>query len=263
MKKTGITVSEQSFVVVVEDDQSIAELIRYNLESEAYQVLHVESGDELFQKLSREKRNVDLFILDVMLPGMNGFEICQTLRKNKKHFWSSFLFLTARSTEKDKLEGFNVGADDFLTKPFGMRELLARVKTLVNRSKERVALSEGRTFQSDQLVGKSESLGNNIISIGEITLDDARHRVYVNDLEVVMTHREYELLKFLMQNSGLAFTRDDLLNHVWGYEYSGETRTVDVHIRQLRRKIETDSSKPSYIQTVRGVGYRFAEIDES
>jgi two-component system alkaline phosphatase synthesis response regulator PhoP len=256
-------VVEQSFVVVVEDDQSIAELIRYNLESEAYQVLHVESGDELFQKLSREKRNVDLFILDVMLPGMDGFEICQTLRKNKRHSWSSFLFLTARSTEKDKLAGFNAGADDFLTKPFGMRELLARVKLLVKRSQERVALSEGKTFKSDRLTGETELADNDIIRIGEITLDDARHRVYANDLEVEMTHREYELLKFLMQNSGLAFTRDDLLNHVWGYEYSGETRTVDVHIRQLRRKIEQDSSKPIYIQTVRGVGYRFAESDES
>lgn len=144
-----------------------------------------------------------------------------------------------------------------------MRELLARVKTLVNRSKERVALSEGQTLKPDQHAGKTDSSESDIICIGRIILDDARHRVYVNDLEVTMTHREYELLKFLMQNSGLAFTRDDLLNHVWGYEYSGETRTVDVHIRQLRRKIEKDSSKPSYIQTVRGVGYRFAESNEN
>jgi len=256
-------VGEQSFVVVVEDDQSIAELIRYNLESEAYQVLQAESGDELFRKLSHENRNVDLFILDVMLPGMDGFEICQILQKNKKYLWSSYLFLTARSTEKDKLAGFNAGADDFLTKPFGMRELLARVKLLVKRCKERLALSEGTSFQSDQITSETEVSANEIIRIGGITLDDARHRVYANNNEVEMTHREYELLKFLMINNGLAFTRDDLLNRVWGYEYSGETRTVDVHIRQLRRKIEDDPSKPIYIQTVRGVGYRFAECDEN
>jgi len=170
-----------------------------------------------------------------------------------------FWFLTARSTEKDKLEGFNAGADDFLIKPFGMRELLARVKVLVERNKERIALSEGKILalefdDPDALSAESET-----ITIGIITIDDARHRIYKEGSEIEVTHREYELLKFLMQNNGLAFTRDDLLNHVWGYEYSGETRTVDVHIRQLRRKLEPDPSEPEYIQTVRGVGYRFVE----
>jgi two-component system alkaline phosphatase synthesis response regulator PhoP len=252
-------VSEQPLIVVVEDDQSIAELILYNLESEAYDVLHAESGDQLFEKLLHEKRSVALFILDVMLPGQDGFEICRNLKRDIKNQWSSFLFLTARSTEKDKLEGFNAGADDFLIKPFGMRELLARVKVLVERNKERIALSEGKILalefdDPDALSAESET-----ITIGIITIDDARHRIYKEGSEIEVTHREYELLKFLMQNNGLAFTRDDLLNHVWGYEYSGETRTVDVHIRQLRRKLEPDPSEPEYIQTVRGVGYRFVE----
>lgn len=256
--------TSQPFVVVVEDDQSIAELIRYNLQSELYDVLHVESSDELFQQLTSETRQVALFILDVMLPGQSGFEICQKLRQNKKYQLSSFLFLTARSTEKDKLEGFKVGADDFLTKPFGMRELLARVRVLVRRSQERHVLNEGKNLKTENDYYPDQLDEDEKISIGIITVDDARHRVFKNNLEVEMTHREYELLKFLMKNNGLAFSRDDLLNHVWGYEYSGETRTVDVHVRQLRRKLEVDPSDPQYIQTVRGVGYRFAEaVDDS
>lgn len=251
--------SEQPLIVVVEDDQSIAELIIYNLESEAYDVLHAESGDQLFEKLLQEKRSIALFILDVMLPGQDGFEICRNLKRDIKNQWSSFLFLTARSTEKDKLEGFNAGADDFLIKPFGMRELLARVKVLVERNKERIALSEGKILTIEHDDSDALSAESEIITIGIITIDDARHRIYKEGSEIEVTHREYELLKFLMQNNGLAFTRDDLLNHVWGYEYSGETRTVDVHIRQLRRKLEPDPSEPEYIQTVRGVGYRFVE----
>ncbi|NLJ94993.1 MAG: response regulator transcription factor [Clostridiaceae bacterium] len=251
--------SDQLLIVVVEDDKSIAELIRYNLESESYRVLHFENGSDMFDALATEKNPISLFILDVMLPGQDGFEICETLKKDEKYRWSSFLFLTARSSETDKVEGFRVGADDFLTKPFGMRELLARVKALVSRNQERLALLEGKVLTLDSGNSKIDSTKSASVQVGGVLLDDARHRVYVNDQEIEMTHREYELLKFLMTNKGLAFTRDDLLNHVWGYEYSGETRTVDVHIRQLRRKIEENPSEPLYIQTVRGVGYRFQD----
>lgn len=245
--------TEQQYIIVVEDDQSIAELIRYNLASESYQVLHFESGDALFRQLPKIEEPISLFILDVMLPGDDGFQICQKLKQDDHYRWSSFLFLTARSSEKDKLAGFAVGADDFLSKPFGMRELLARVRALTNRYEERVALLKGqelvRNVHPQQIKDRLE--------IDHIQLDDSSHRLFVNQIEVEITHREYELLKFFLKNQGRVFTRDDLLNHVWGYEYGGETRTVDVHIRQLRRKIEKDPANPRYIQTVRGVGYRF------
>lgn len=251
--------AEKKNIFVVEDDRSIAELIHYNLQSEGYQVQVFTNGSDMFYFLKNFEEPISLFVLDVMLPGKDGFEICRQLKSENRFRWSSFLFLTARSTEQDKLQGFAVGADDFLTKPFGMRELLARVKVLVQRNQELLSLSEGKSTLQGNFEPVPDKDKEKKIEIGDILLDVASYRVFVKGKEVEVTHREFELLRFMMINEGLAFTRDDLLNHVWGYEYTGETRTVDVHIRQLRRKIEEDASKPKLIQTVRGVGYRFSK----
>jgi len=221
-----------------------------------------------------------------MLPGMDGFEICSRLRSRKEYAVTPVIMLTARASETDKVRGLGVGADDYITKPFGIREFLARVASQIRRyeamcdflsedggeliieseetNRERAALFstrapvEGETSIRETF-GTDENQNMTVLESGSIQLDDARHRVFLEGSEVDMTHREYELLKYLMRNRGVAFSRDDLLNRVWGYEYVGETRTVDVHIRQLRKKLEKDDAHPEYIETVRGRGYRFRE----
>ena len=240
-------------IVIVEDDHVIAELIEYNLKNEGFVTEVFASGDLMVKELNRlETSGVSLFILDVMMPGMDGFEVCALLRR-KAHFdLTPILMLTARATETDKVTGLETGADDYLTKPFGIRELLSRVHSLVRRYAKIYATRE-------KIEGEMEAESPDVITIGHVSLDDARHRVYLDGEEIEMTNREYELLKFLMRNSGIAYTRDELLNHVWGFDYAGETRTVDVHIRQLRRKLERDDKAPTLIETVRGRGYRFYE----
>jgi len=269
--------SRKSLIVLVEDDAVIAELIEYNLTSEGFEVKSFRNGMNMLAALP-DITGICLFILDLMLPGMDGFEICRKIKENGNYPLVPIVMLTARGTESDKVRGLEAGADDYITKPFGIRELLARIHAHVRRYNTSVQLqgtggkdeAAHEDFTAVQIsvqpslpsqaepalrvsgqTGKLESAG--------ILLDDVRHRVYSEGREIEITNREYELLKFLMQNRGVAYSRDDLLNHVWGYEYSGETRTVDVHIRQLRRKIEKDDANPVIIETVRGRGYRFCE----
>ncbi len=230
------------FIVVVEDDATIAELIEFNLHNDGYITRSFGDGAGMLKVLP-DLPPVSLFVLDVMLPGMDGFEILKRLKQNPDTEEIPVLMLTARSTESDKVRGFTTGADDYLTKPFGIREFLARIEALIRRYQRLTSLK----------TANSEASG------AAVSIDDARHRVFRDGEEVEMTHREYELLKFLLQNRGIAFSRDELLNAVWGYDYYGETRTVDVHIRQLRRKLELDDSNPALIETVRGRGYRFAD----
>lgn len=215
--------------------------------------------------------DICLFILDIMLPGMDGFAICQKIREDELYSIVPVIMLTARAAESDKVRGLEAGADDYVTKPFGIREFLARVNAQIRRFEKSLLLmnvSDPTRTNVEMNVPEvilsapepsSQRNGSGIIRCANITLDDVKHRVYAFDTEIEMTNREYELLKFLMMNRGVAYSRDDLLNHVWGYEYSGETRTVDVHIRQLRRKIEKDDANPEIIETVRGRGYRFCE----
>ncbi len=248
-------------IALVEDDAGIAEMIEFNLQNEGYATRSYRDGKSLFADLAHIQP-VALFILDLMLPDMDGFEICARLRKSEDHDWIPILMLTARSAESDKVRGLEAGADDYLTKPFGIREFLARVQALIRRYRKLSQLQD--PLQREQLAMETEPRPTVVttaerISSGPIVLDDTRHRVYREGQELEMTHREYELLKFLMLHRGVAYSRDDLLNYVWGYEYSGETRTVDVHIRQLRRKIEEDDANPQLIETVRGRGYRFRE----
>ncbi|MDD2580057.1 MAG: response regulator transcription factor [Eubacteriales bacterium] len=249
-------------IIIVEDDRIISELIIFNLQNEGYQVRGFTSGQALLSALAAEPEwPVSLFILDIMLPGMDGFAICRALRQMERFEFTPILMLTARGSESDKVRGLETGADDYLTKPFGMREFLARVQALQRRN---LGLSDPhmRTAGPADLLtneGDAPLTRPGMISAQDIVIDDHKHRVYRAGTEVEMTHREYELLKFLMIHKGVAYSRDDLLNYVWGYDYSGETRTVDVHIRQLRRKLEADDANPVLIETVRGRGYRFCE----
>ncbi len=249
-------------IVLVEDDAGIAEMIEFNLQNEGYATRSFRDGKSLFAELS-SLPDIALFILDLMLPDMDGFEICTRLRRDNRLEWVPILMLTARSTESDKVRGLESGADDYLTKPFGIREFLARVQSLIRRYRKLSSLREQElpeVVTTDLTATRPASATTaDRVSSGSLTLDDTRHRVFKEGVELELTHREYELLKFLMLHRGVAYSRDDLLNYVWGYEYSGETRTVDVHIRQLRRKIEVDDANPQLIETVRGRGYRFCE----
>lgn len=233
-------------IVIIEDDRSIAQLIEYNVKREGFATVVYASGDLFLRDLNRfEGDGVLLFILDIMMPGVDGFEVCRQLRAVPSFDLTPILMLTARALESDKVQGLDLGADDYLTKPFGVRELMSRVHNLVRRYAK---ITDAHV----------EEPAPNVIFVGSVTLDDARHRVYVHGKEIEMTNREYELLRYLMQHKGIACGRDELLNRVWGFDYIGETRTVDVHIRQLRRKLEDDEQDP-LIETVRGLGYRFRE----
>ncbi len=265
--------SKKPLIVLVEDDAVIAELIEYNLTSEGFEVKSFRNGLSMLGVLS-DIDGICLFILDLMLPGMDGFEICRSIKESGKYPLVPIIMLTARGTESDKVKGLEAGADDYITKPFGIRELLARIHAHVRRYNTSVSLqgsvgdftvtddissSQTASASSPESAAIRVSAQSGKLEFAGILLDDVRHRVYSKGKEIEITNREYELLKFLMQNRGVAYSRDDLLNYVWGYEYSGETRTVDVHIRQLRRKIEEDDANPVIIETVRGRGYRFCE----
>lgn len=255
-------------IILVEDDASIAELIEYNLHAESYDVARFKSGADMIESLS-ECPSIALFILDIMLPGMDGYEICRWIRAQSQYVLTPIIMLTARGMESDKIRGLDAGADDYITKPFAIREFLARVQTQIRRyllmqttmdnDSVQAVMSDDSTQKSSGYNDSSGACHRSHLTSSGVRIDDARHRVFVNEEEVDMTNREYELLKFLMIHKGIAYSRNDLLDQVWGYDYAGETRTVDVHIRQLRKKIEKDDANPIIIETVRGRGYRFRE----
>lgn len=243
-------------IVTVEDDAVISELVAFNLQSEGYDVLSFNNGQSMLDQKDTF-RNLTLFILDIMLPDMDGFEICAKIKKIQQFEMVPIIMLTARGSEADKVKALDIGADDYITKPFGVREFLARVNANVRRYIKLI----GGSLRTE-ISGTAEPMDDRnpaVLSYAGIRLDDVKHRVFKGETEIEMTHREYELLKYMMLNRGIAYSRDALLTSVWGYEYAGETRTVDVHIRQLRRKIEEDDANPQIIETVRGRGYRFTE----
>ena len=261
---------DKQHVILVEDDAIIAELLVFNLSGEGYEVHAFHDGASLFQILD-QLPGPALFILDLMLPGMDGLEICSRLRASPRFELTPILMLTARGTENDKVSGLESGADDYLTKPFSMRELLARVRSQTRRYRKTLQTKgrEDEPANFDSTPQPAEGRDNTgvvhpgQIAFGNILLDDVRHRVFRDGREIEMTNREFELLKYLMIHRGVAFSRDELLDRVWGYEYGGETRTVDVHIRQLRRKLEKNDAEPVLIETVRGRGYRWTDQDIS
>ena len=223
-------------ILVVDDEEHIAELISYNLTSNGYKVITANNGNDAVKLAVEEKPN--LILLDLMIPGKDGYDVCKEVRSNNEIRNTPIIMLTAKSEELDKILGLELGADDYITKPFSVRELLARVKAVLRR----FSISEPES---------------NILIFGNLTADFDKREILVNDKKLDLTLKEFELLEILIRNKGKILTRDTLLDKIWGYEYIGETRTVDVHIRYLRKKIELDDKNPKLIETIRGVGYRF------
>lgn len=223
-------------ILVVDDEEHIVELIKFNLEKNGYKVVTAFNGNDAIKLASDEKP--DLIVLDLMLPGIDGIEICKILKRDENTEKIPIIMLTARGEETDKILGLELGADDYVTKPFSVKELIARIKAVLRRSSE---------------VNKKQE---SIIKIRDIVIDTEKHEVTKNGKTLELTLKEFEVLKILALNKGKVLSRDFLLDEVWGYDYYGETRTVDVHIRHLRRKIEDDDKDPKYIETIRGVGYR-------
>lgn len=222
-------------ILIVEDEKPIADIISFNLKKEGYDVIIAYDGQEAINKTLND--NPDLILLDVMLPKKDGFQVLKEIRQKLQ---TPVLMVTAKEEEVDKVLGLELGADDYITKPFSMRELVARVKANLRRTE----LS-------------SQSNNSEIIDIGDLVIDASKYEVRRNDKVIDLTQREYELLKFLATRAEQVFTREQLLEEVWGYEYYGDIRTVDVTIRRLREKVEDSSGEYKYILTKRGVGYYF------
>ncbi len=223
-----------SKILVVEDEPALLEALRYNFSREGYQVVTASDGAEAVEQ-ARQQRP-DVIVLDLMLPKLDGLEVCRILRRDMT---VPILMLTAKGEEVDRVVGLEMGADDYVTKPFSLRELLARVRAMLRRA------------------GMPASpQGEDVIRVGDLEVDPARHQASVGGVPLALKPREFDLLAFLARNRGLVFTRDQLLEKVWGYRYAGDSRTVDVHVRWLRQKLERDPQNPQHLVTVRGVGYK-------
>jgi len=223
-------------VLLVDDEESIVESIEYALNQEGFEVVSAHNGQEALQKIQLEKPN--LIVLDLMLPELSGLEVCRILRRERNEI--PIIMLTAKGEEIDRVIGLEVGADDYLVKPFSLRELVARIRALLRRSK----ISE--TDDSQPQTHQYEDLEMNL----------TEHKVLVRGKQVELSPKEFKILAMLMSAPNKVFSREELLEQVWGLDFYGDTKTVDVHIRWLREKIEKDPSNPQYVQTVRGFGYR-------
>jgi DNA-binding response OmpR family regulator len=243
-------------ILVVDDEAILLETIAYNLEQSGYRVITVSDGYSTLE--AARKEHPDLIILDIMLPGIDGLEVCRQLRREQATATTPILMLTAKGEEIDKVVGLEVGADDYVTKPFGRRELLARVRALLRRS-EYPATSQGggHIAQEPEVPQEPPRQPSRELVAGPLRIDLAGRRVNCRGVDLELQPKQFELLVYLVRNRGTVLTRDQLLHNVWGYDYVGDTRTVDVHIRWLREKIEEDPANPKLIQTVRGVGYVF------
>lgn len=218
-------------IYIVEDDTNIREIERYALKNSGYEVEEFECGTELFARL--EKQTPSLILLDVMLPNEDGLDILAKLRADKTTAKIPIIMVTAKTSELDKVKGLDSGADDYVTKPFGIMELISRVKALLRRTQETV-------HEKSQM------------RHGDILLDNDKHAVFLGDVPCELTYKEFELLKYLMVNKGIVLSRDKIMDQVWGFEYEGESRTVDMHVKTLRRKL---GDSGACIKTVRNVGY--------
>jgi two-component system alkaline phosphatase synthesis response regulator PhoP len=239
-----------SKILVVDDETVLLETIVYNLEQAGYQVFTAADGASALEAAHRERP--DLIILDLMLPVIDGLEVCRRLRREADTAGILILMLTAKSDEIDKVVGLEVGADDYVTKPFSKHELMARVKALLRRLTKFSPTEENAPHESNGAVRRPRTL-----EAGPIVMNLDGRNVYRSGQEVELQPRLFELLRYLIQNRGTVLTRDQLLQNVWGYDYAGDTRTVDVHVRWLRERLEDDPANPRLIQTVRGVGYCF------
>ncbi len=227
-------------IMVVDDEKPIVEILKYNLEKEGYRVITAYDGEEALKVAEVEEPN--LIVLDIMLPKKDGFTVCREIRKK----WNiPIIMLTAKEMETDKVLGLELGADDYVTKPFSSREVTARIKALLRRSKPE---NHFTNQEKDQL------------KVGSIVVDQNEVQVYNLGRPVQLTLREYNLLVYLMMKPGFVFSREQLLDQVWGYDYFGDDRTVDVTVRRLREKLEKDPANPDYIKTKRGIGYYFRPV---
>ncbi|ADG83157.1 two component transcriptional regulator, winged helix family [Thermincola potens JR] len=231
-------------ILIVDDEHHIIELVRFVLQKEGFDVKVAQDGLTAIKET--ENYRPDLILLDLMLPGIDGLEVCRTLRKKPETADIPVIMVTAKSDEMDKIIGLELGADDYVTKPFSPRELVARVKARLRRR-------TGLIKHADRKVEEE-------IAYGPLVVRPARYEVFLNGEKLDLTLKEYELLVLLINNPGKVFSRDFLLSTIWGFDYTSDTRTVDVHIYHLRQKIERDPSQPGFIETVRGVGYRFKEL---
>lgn len=229
-----------TLILVVDDEPLISDSITYSLQREGYEVKAVYDGAQALQAV--RENQPDLIVLDLMLPDMNGLEVCRRLRED---YAIPVIMLTALGEEIDRVMGLEVGADDYLTKPFSFRELLARIRATLRR------------VELDRLAPQAQP-----ITLNQLTIDPTARRVYRSEQELQLSAREFDLLAILMKNAGRALSREELLAQVWGEEWIGDPRTLDVHVRWLRLKVEEDPASPEYIQTVRGYGYRFAGPEE-
>lgn len=232
-------------ILVVDDEEHIVELVRFNLEREGYQVITAGDGTAAME-LARSQRP-DLILLDVMLPGQDGLAVCRALHQDTETRHIPVIMISARGEELDKILGLEMGADDYVTKPFSPRELLARVKARLRRT---TIGGEGKN---------SRSSGERLVH-GRLVIDQDRFMVTLDGVKQDLTPKEFELLRLLASKPGKVFSREYLLEQIWGYDYAGDSRTVDVHIRHIRQKFEQVPNAPQYIETVRGVGYRFREV---
>ncbi len=225
-------------ILAVDDEEHIIELVTFNLKAAGYRVLTAATGEDALKVCEAEQPN--MVLLDIMLPGIDGLEVCRRLKGDRLTANIPIIMLTARGEEVDKVLGLELGADDYITKPFSVRELVARVKALLRRA--------ATTTETDPQT----------VYAGDIMVDIANYEAFKGGEKLGLTLKEFELLKVLILSCGKVLTRDYLLDRIWGYEYYGETRTVDVHIRHLRQKLGDET----YIETVRGVGYRFVDRDQ-
>ena len=227
-------------VLVVEDEANIRDMIALNLRHAGMEVVEAESAEAALPLLA-QKPGCDAAILDVMLPGMNGFSLCETIRRTDQKI--GIIILSAKGQEQDKIRGLSIGADDYMTKPFSPSELVARVKAHMARY--------------ERLVGTNQKQQNDIVEIRGIRIDKTARRVYVDGVEKTFTTKEFDLLTFLAEHPNHVFTKEELFREIWDMDSIGDIATVTVHIKKIREKIEKDTAKPQYIETIWGVGYRF------
>jgi two-component system response regulator RegX3 len=221
-------------ILVVEDEASFSEALAYVLGKEGFEVVVADTGDGAIATFDRV--GADLVLLDLMLPGLSGTEVCKQLRSRSN---VPIIMLTAKDTEVDKVVGLELGADDYVTKPYSKAELVARIRAVLRRQSEVAPATDS------------------ILIAGPVRIDVERHQVDINNISVALPLKEFELLEFLVRNSGRVLTRAQLIDRVWGSDYFGDTKTLDVHVKRLRAKIEQDPANPVYIQTIRGLGYKF------
>ncbi len=235
-------------ILLVEDDTTLRETVAYNLRNQGYEVITADNGPAALDAARRE--SPDVMLLDVMLPGIDGFEVCRLLRKETS---LPILMLTARSDEVDRVVGLEMGADDYLTKPFSMRELMARVKALLRRT-ELIREELAAAREAPEAAAPPDT---GTLAFDDLEIDLTRREVRLRGDPLRLKPREFDLLLFLARNQGVALSRDLILERVWGWTFDGNSRTVDVHVRWLREKLERDPADPTRLVTVRGIGYRF------